>query len=104
MPLARRPYKSMAADECRGQPCYGSSASAAEMTARRDAHLDADEVTAFLAGCLDAAGLERLERHVAQCRECRELLSELARHQTALPPTTPTLVAGRSDGGFMAGL
>jgi eukaryotic-like serine/threonine-protein kinase len=44
--------------------------------------LDANDVAAFLAGALGSVATRRLERHVARCLECRELLSALARERS----------------------
>src|ERR1041384_7115636 len=65
-----------------------------------DSCLDPDDVAAFLTARLEPASMGMLERHVAVCSTCRELLSGLAPGEnasahkansgwTAFAPTTP---------------
>jgi hypothetical protein len=70
---------------------------------RGDDCLDADEVAAFLHARLDPAAVDALDRHVARCRACRELLSALAPGELASPssldgglaPAAPAVYAAR---------
>ena len=54
----------------------------------------AEELLLALDGALDQAAVERLERHVADCRVCQQLMSSLRAVDTALasrfaaPPLT----------------
>src|SRR6185436_5816220 len=40
---------------------------------------DEEDIAGFLRGCLEIQGKRTVEAHVARCRDCRELLSALAR-------------------------
>jgi anti-sigma factor RsiW len=46
---------------------------------RPDACPDAEELAAFVDGRLAAAAREKMERHLAECTDCRELFAEVVR-------------------------
>src|SRR5260370_42367106 len=89
----------MAAAGCRDHLCY--VARAKPMLVGDGSCLDANDLAAFLSGRLDAAATARLERHVARCRDCRELLSALARERSLASP--PLVGSQPSDPGQTLG-
>lgn len=81
----------------------------AAMTARAvsEACLDDNEVAAFLGGQLTGERMRAIEAHIAQCGDCRQLLSALAQVETAAPgdsiaPTLP-LQTWQRDGELARG-
>ena len=59
-------------------------------TAVESAHLDADELNAFAEGAMPAAARGRYISHLADCRECRRLASQLT---ISAGPTSSVLAA-----------
>jgi predicted Ser/Thr protein kinase len=69
----------------------------------REGCLDPDVIDGLLAGRLEGDALERAETHLDACRDCRQLVSELARHGSVATAETLTehSLPRRADTGHL---